>query len=108
MPFRSITPSATDALPCFGSALESNQSPQSGIGHAVLSGFDVTSEAVVERGISGHCDDEVVPAIELTQRRFEFKVIVTVERLRPRLTRIGIEYGDFSAACADTGDFQFD
>ena len=35
------------------------------IGHAVLSGFDVTGDAALEAGVGADFDGEVIPAVEL-------------------------------------------
>ena len=101
----SIARFVTDApLRIAGSALESNKAPKSRIREAVLSGFDVTRKPVFESRVSSNRDDEVVPAMELTQRQLAFKPFVALEKLRCRLTCVGIEHVDFGVAGGYVGD----
>ena len=63
------TPLSYQARICFGSALEGNKAPESRIGDAITSGFDVTRQSIFERRVSGSRNDQVVPTLKLIQRR---------------------------------------
>src|ERR1700730_3944768 len=63
------TPLSYQARTCFGSALEGNKAPESRIGDAITSGFDVTCQSIFESRVSGSRNDQVVPTLKLIQRR---------------------------------------
>jgi hypothetical protein len=63
------TPLSYQARTCFGSACEGNKAPESRIGDAITSGFDVTRQSIFERRVSGSRNDQVVPTLKLIQRR---------------------------------------
>jgi len=50
--------------------------PESWVGEAVLSGFDVTRESIFESRIRGNRENQVVPAIELIQRQLVLKPLL--------------------------------
>ena len=90
------------------SSLEGNESTHRRIREAVLSGFDVTRELILESWVVGNRDDHVVPAIELIQPQLVYDRRVGMEKPRGQVACIGIEYANFGCKGADIRDFPAD
>src|SRR5262245_40199318 len=84
------------------------KAPESRIRDAVVSGFNVTRKPIFESRISSDRDDQVVPAVELIQRRLVLPLLVGLEELLVRFAGVGIQYADFGSTGGNIGNLELD
>src|SRR6185369_9180518 len=91
------------------SSLEGNESSHGRIREAVLSGFDVTRESILENRVSLNRYDQVVPAMELVERQFPVYPLFGMKHLCGYvLAGIGVENVYYGWAGGDIGNDPLD
>jgi hypothetical protein len=108
MPYDITAACAAPTVNRHTSALEGHKTAKSWIREAVFSGFNVTRKPVIESRVSGNRHDQVIPAVELSQRQLIFKRLSGAEKLRDSVARIGIQYADFGFSGGGIGDAPLD